>query len=668
MKKRYWLLLLLLAVLCVLALVFRNLGGLMQSKAQLSGGTSGSPGSTSSDTPSSAHNLTPIASNQWYSNIYAQFPTEPLFALPAAFQLSQQGVSISLPTVTKTPNTIFAPYITDLTLGFSTPLQKPKIESIGDWSVQLAMATAQQEQLQFTLAQGIPFTFFHVRGSRLQLQCAVTCAAYTNNTTALTPQTQATTQALSLVIRDHTYILVFDAAHPVQLSGTSLTMQGVNRVFLGVLDTRAHYNLFRNAATTEITNTMASPHIQGHQLITTHTLTTSGSAAPLITLYPHQSPFLASHQPVLGTYSTIRGTASLVQTKTFTTSLPIDIPATNIPKIASPPADLLSALNNDITTFIQQGPPNSKDYYLGVWFGRGDNLLLMAENLGLHTQEQRLLQYMEPQFIQSMSYFADDPKMMSVIAKDPEFNNQQLDDHHFHYGYYIRTAAVLAQLDPSIVLKVQGTINQMVDDIANTNRQSTKFPYLRNFDVYEGHSWADGFAKFADGNDEESSSEAIQAWYSLYLWSQVTHNASLQTTGLYLYTTEIQSVKDYWFGLNGLYNGAYQHTMASIVWGGKVDFATWFSANPNEIYGIQLLPITPGSTYLGQLPGIAHYLSDLKAHGGSMNGTWGDLLLIWKSFYDPQQALAQKESVPSSLMNTTPSLLLYMLYAHAPQS
>jgi endoglucanase Acf2 len=205
----------------------------------------------------------------------------------------------------------------------------------------------------------------------------------------------------------------------------------------------------------------------------------------------------------------------------------------------------------------------------------------------------------------------------------------------------------------------------MVDDIANTNRQSTQFPYLRNFTVYEGHSWADGFAKFADGNDEESSSEAIQAWYSLYLWGQVTHNASLQTTGLYLYTTEIQSVKDYWFGLNGLYTDGYEHAIASVIWGGKVDFATWFSSNPNEIYGIQLQPITPGSTYLGQLPGITPYLSDLQAHRGNMNGTWGDLLLIWKSFYDPQQALAQKESVPSSLMNTTPSLLLYMLYAHA---
>jgi endoglucanase Acf2 len=147
----------------------------------------------------------------------------------------------------------------------------------------------------------------------------------------------------------------------------------------------------------------------------------------------------------------------------------------------------------------------------------------------------------------------------------------------------------------------------------------------------------------------------------------VTHNSALETTGLYLYTTEIESVKQYWFGLNGLYNGAYQHAIASIVWGGKVDFATWFSSDPNDIYGIQLLPFTPGSAYLGQLPDIAPYFADLQAHGGKSNGSWGDLLIMWQSYYHPSQALAQKDTVPAANMNSLRSLFLYTLYAHASQ-
>ena len=615
-------------------------------------------------THADSHNLMPIASNQWYSNIYAQFPTEPLYTLPAAFQLSPQGVGVSLPNVTKTANTIFAPYIMDVTFGFSNPLQKPSLERISDWSIQLSMATKQQEKLQFTLAHGVPFTVFHVSASQFQLTCGVPCAVYLNNTTPLSPNSQATVSAISLVIRGHTYILVFDSAHLIQFSGTSLTMSGVTRAFLGILDTRDHYGLFNKIATTEILDTVATPAIDGNQLKTTYKFTTSG-AVPLITLYPHQSSSLAAALPVLGTYATIRGNLSLVQTNSFTTILPLALPATGFPALTTVPSDLTSTLISDCNTFIQTGPPGSKDYFLGVWFGRGSNLLLLAHSLGLHRQEQQLLQYLELQFTQSMTYFSYDPTKTSVIAKYPEFGNENLNDHHFHYGYYIRTAAVLAQLDPAFVSQVQTPVNQMVADIANSDRQSVQFPYLRTFDMYEGHSWADGFAKFADGNDQESTSEAIQAWYSLYLWSQVTNNTSLRSTALYLYTTEIQSAKEYWFGLNGLYTAPYRHAIASIIWGGKVDFATWFSNNPNEIYGIQLLPFTPGSSYLGHLPDIAPYFADLQAQGGGSNGDWGDLLLMWKSYYYPSQALAQKNSVSMANMNSSRSLFLYMLYAHA---
>lgn len=620
----------------------------------------------SRSTPVDSHNLTPIASNQWYSNIYAQFPTEPLYALPAAFQLSPQGVGVSLPNVSKTANAIFAPYVMDIQLGFGTPLQKPSIERIGDWSIQLSMETMQHEKLEFTLAHGAPFTMFHVSASQLQLNCGAPCAVYLNNTALLSPHAQATAKAVSLVVRGHTYILVFDATHFIQFSGTSLIMSGVTRVFLGILDTRDHYGLFSGMATTEIVNTVATPEIDGAVLKTRYVLTTRGTI-PLITLYPHQHSSLATPLSVLGTYVTIRGPLSLVQTNTFTTMLPLELPATDFPALTAIPPDLTSALIRDCETFMQQGPPASKDYFLGVWFGRGSSLLLLAHTLGLHNQEQQLLRYLEPKLSESMRFFAYDPGMTSIIANYPEFGNERLNDHHFHYGYYIRTAAVLVQLDPAYVSQVQAPVNQMVADIANSDRQSAQFPYLRTFDIYEGHSWADGFAKFADGNNQESSSEAIQAWYSLYLWSQVTRNASLQSTALYLYTTEIQAVKEYWFGLNGLYTAPYQHAIASLVWGGKVDFATWFSNDPNAIYGIQLLPFTPGSAYLGHLPDITPYFADLHKHGGRLNATWGDLLLMWDSYYHPGQALAQKDSVPVARLYSPRSLFLYMLYAHVQQ-
>ena len=612
-------------------------------------------------TPVLSHNLAPVASNQWYSNIYAQFPTEPLYTLPAAFQLAPEGLGISLPDVHKTANSIFAPYITDLRVGFADPLQKPVIQSIGDWSVRLAMATSEHESLQFTLAHGAPFTVLHVTGSTLQLTCDVPCQAYLDNTRLLAPGVSTMAQALSLVIRGHTYIVALDAAIAVQLSGNTLVLHGARRVYLAALPGRESYSQFEKDASTEILGTMATPEIHGAMLYTTYSLATSGPA-PLIALYPHQWDNLANPLPAMGSYTTIRGTLTLVQAHAFTTVLPLERPATDFSALRTIPPDLTSALTSDIQNFIATGAPGSKDYFLGVWFGRGADLLQLAHALGYHNQEQQLLEFLEPEFAQSMGYFHYDASKTSIIAQSPEFGNENLNDHHFHYGYYIRTAAVLVQFDPGYLAQVQTPVNQMVADIGTYNRDSSQFPYLRNFDVYEGHSWADGFAKFADGNDQESSSEAIQAWYGLYLWSQVTHNPQLETTALFLYTTEIASVKEYWFGLNGLYSGVYQHAIASIVWGGKVDFATWFSSDPNDIYGIQLLPFTPGSAYLGQLPALAPYFADLQAHGGGSSGNWGDLLLMWESYYHPGQALAQKDSVPAASMNSLRSLFLYMLY------
>lgn len=612
----------------------------------------------------SSHNLAPVASNQWYSNVFAQFPTEPLYALPAAFQLRPDGLGVSLPTVTKSPTAIQAPYRTDLLVGLDTPLRKPRVESIGDWSISLSMSAANGNEIRFVLAHGVPFTVLHSTASTLLFNCAAACDAFVDNTRKLTVGETALARTLVLVIGDHSYLLAPDRSASMRFSGTALQVDGPGRVFLAVLDSRAHYELFRGITGAEVWDTRAAPEVVGDQLRTTYSLRTTG-AIPLVALYPHQAQFLSTPLPALGAYATVRGTLALVRASSFTTVLPLQRPAATFPPLRSAPSEVDAALRSDIDTYVAAGPPASRDYQLGVWLGRGANLLLLAQGVELADQRERLLRYLEPVLATSLSDFVYDTGQTSVLAKHPEFGNEKLNDHHFHYGYYIRTAAVLAQADTGYLAQVRAPIDSLVSDIANRDRSSQRFPYLRNFDVYEGHSWADGFARFADGNDEESSSEAVNAWYALYLWSQVTQDPELGSLALYLYTTEIQSVKEYWFGIDGLYTPPYQHRIASIVWGGKVEFATWFSGNANAIYGIQLLPVTPGSSYLGGLPQIRSYLADLQASGGSVIGYWADLVLVWLSYYAPQQALDGSRNLSGAELNGPRSLMLYMLAQNA---
>lgn len=67
---------------------------------------------------------------------------------------------------------------------------------------------------------------------------------------------------------------------------------------------------------------------------------------------------------------------------------------------------------------------------------------------------------------------------------------------------------------------------------------NAQFPVLRNFDPYEGHSWASGHAAFVSGNNQESSSESMNFNAGLVLYGAATGNQALRDLGVYLYTTE----------------------------------------------------------------------------------------------------------------------------------
>ena len=110
---------------------------------------------------------------------------------------------------------------------------------------------------------------------------------------------------------------------------------------------------------------------------------------------------------------------------------------------------------------------------------------------------------------------------------------------------------------------------------------------MRNFDPYAGHSWASGHAKFGDGNNNESSSEAMNAWYGMILWGEFTGDTAVRDRGIYLYTTEMQAIQEYWFDVHDENHPAtFTPSVVTMVWGGKGANATWFTANPEAVHGI----------------------------------------------------------------------------------
>lgn len=229
-----------------------------------------------------------------------------------------------------------------------------------------------------------------------------------------------------------------------------------------------------------------------------------------------------------------------------------------------------------------------------------------------------------------------------------------INDHHFHWGYFIHAAAFMEQYEPGWAANWGPMINMLVRDAASSNRQDSHFPYLRNFSPFAGHCWANGFASFPQGNDQESTSESMQFNSALIHWGEVTGNDSIRDLGIYLYTTEQAAVEEYWFDKNQRNFGPnQQYSLVSRVWGNSYDNGTFWTSDIAASYGIELYPIHGGSLYLGHDQSYATSLwAEIEQNTGILNNTpnvnlWHDVMWQYLAFTDPDMALNLYDSYPN---------------------
>jgi len=226
-------------------------------------------------------------------------------------------------------------------------------------------------------------------------------------------------------------------------------------------------------------------------------------------------------------------------------------------------------------------------------------------------------------------------------------------DHHFHYGYFIRAAAEVARIDPAWAAKDKwgGMVEMLIRECASPDRADKMFPFSRGFDRYEGHGWASGDAGFEAGNNEESSSESMNCWYGIAMWGAATGDTAMRDWGLYMFTTQMTAIEEYWWDVSQTnWPKGFTHAACGMVWGTGGQWGTWFSGDPHCIQGINYLPFTPGSMYLVRYPeymkrAYASIMGGGKAIGNM--GGWGDLILMYHAGQDPADAAAYLAANPN---------------------
>lgn len=179
------------------------------------------------------------------------------------------------------------------------------------------------------------------------------------------------------------------------------------------------------------------------------------------------------------------------------------------------------------------------------------------------------------------------------------FGNTVYNDHHFHYGYFVYAAAVLAKYNPEWERRWRPKILAIARDYGNPSATDSSFPVARHKDWFLGFSWAGGIhAATPNGRNQESTSEAINSYYALYAYGAVVDApfaSELKDVGRLFIAMESHGADTYWHVRSNspIYGDDFPHKVVGILWEHAATYQTWFGTNPYLVGGIQLLPFTP---------------------------------------------------------------------------
>ncbi|HVS39189.1 MAG TPA: glycosyl hydrolase [Gemmataceae bacterium] len=606
--------------------------------------------------------------NDWCSSLAWMRYSERQYPHPLAVQAAPAGLRVYYPgpAITANRDGIFGSMPDDgedLVLGHSAEDAFPdaRLDGFSDWFVSARFASG-QHSITVTYGHGSPFVYALYEGGDPRIVFPQAPRVWSGDENS---------PVLGVTINGKPYGLFGPTASTWSgLKSKSLTNHAEAKHYFSLAllpdESTESLSLFKRYAYSHVADTRVEwSYDQKTSLVTTtFTLRTTPREGDvdgtLFALYPHQWRNAGDGLRFRGEYASVRGKMKLVEGTTLRTTMrfPGVLPA--LPYVGGTDKDRMAAyLKEEVDARV---PAIGNTYSDGKWMGKVASLIPIAEQYGqddaAKALRERLRKRLEEWFTAATAegktkdrgLFYYDDRWGTLIGYPASYGSDvELNDHHFHYGYFLRAAAEIARRDPAWAADAKwgGMVKLLIRDIADPDRTDKQFPFLRNFDPYAGHSWASGHAKFGDGNNQESSSEAMNAWTGLVLWGEATGDAEVRDLGVYLYTTEMNAIDEYWFDVHGdNFPKGYTPSVVTMVWGGKGANGTWFSAKPEHIHGINWLPIHGGSLYLGRHPDYVakNYAALVRERGGTDWSAWPDLIWMYRALDEPADAVKQFEA------------------------
>jgi endo-1,3(4)-beta-glucanase len=606
--------------------------------------------------------------NTWFAGLVFGEESMPVFPLPLSFQLTKTGFALGLPTVTTTAANIAGGFVDAVHPDLGADDQV--VTAYDAASVTITQYKDKAKLGRTVIAEGSPFVSFTAETS--------VDIGLGKGFTAGSADGYWTTKVGGV-----TYGLVSAGS----VDGSTLSLDEGQAATWFALPDDAKASGYVEAARHPVTGTTLTYDVSDTVATTSIGYTTADGSPTLVAVLPHQSGGLSDCDPSagLGGFESIYGALTVCSGTQLTWGVPL-VKADGTIDLSGITPEHKAQLVEQVTADASSMPDFPSDtYFGGKALARAANLWSVATQVGAEEAAAQVKeiavkemdQWMEPGGCDERATrcFVYDAEAGGVVGLDASFGSDEFNDHHFHYGYFLYAAGLFTADDPELAKSWAPVMNLLAADIATykpgSEDDSTYFPSLRVFDAYAGHSWASGSSPFADGNNQESNSEAVNAWNGLALWAAASKQPALATEATWLLSSEAASASAYWTNFDAsdpVYDG-FEHEMISLNWGGKRDWATWFSAEPSAMLGITVLPVTAVSEYLAADPKrIRANLSEAAPKGFDV--LFGDYLLMYSAMAGPEDATSALDAAGSLNEDriddgNSRSYLLAWLMAHA---
>ncbi|GMH35794.1 hypothetical protein BSKO_03662 [Bryopsis sp. KO-2023] len=609
----------------------------------------------------------PLPTNAWWLNFVIQTGEGVTAPLPFNMRARGQGMVLCFPWVTVSETVVFPPFIENIRVLVEEQVESRKVVAFDDLSATLEWRkTGGGGSLTLPVVRGAPYATFIFDNltPKITTQHAIVNIVDANPTGTRFEVFLNNGQKW-LIYSSHTITMQF--ANNEILASAPFT--GVLRVaivppgeresledlspdtsFEPWLDDHRHIYPTGGSAVMDYEGDMSNLRFE----FTTQSMVLPSSGDLLMMAMPHHLDTGLETAGMGNVYRTTYGFLTGVLGATW--QLPDTLPTIGWTAPRSIDSSRVEAVRAALLEDVPVLETNAPDpYFFGKEISAMGRLALIADELGETSvagdcRERMKQEYMPWLMGQNDDAYVYDEDWGGIVPTNgladmgADFGAGYYNDHHFHQGYHIYAIAAIARGDPTFLANEENKRRalDLVRNFANPNRNDPYYTFARHKDFYVGHSWASGIIpNFGVRANQESTSEAINAYYAVQLIGQALGDINLENFGRIMLGLELRSARKYWLikSSDNIYPEPFaSNKVVGIRWPTKADYATFFGANAEFIFGIQFLPFTPISEIHLDATWVEEAYPRLSPALETAGEGWRGFIFMAHAVIDPMQA------------------------------